>query len=91
MTDYSILPAHMREPMRLYIEHGVTPGSFTQCVLANDLMGALGRADDTNRERIFDICRFLYNEAPAACYGSTDRMFAWINRGGLHGMTEAAE
>ena len=75
--DYSRLPAHNRAGMQRYIEHGIAPGSFLSAVLSNDLMGALGKADEVNRAQIFDICVFLYNEAPAGCYGSAAKFKAW--------------
>lgn len=84
--DYRRLPEHMRETFRLYIENGIRPGSFTQAVLENDLMGAMGRADDINRVRLFDTCVFLRSHAPIGCYGSPERYADWIKSGGLRGM-----
>jgi hypothetical protein len=76
--NYSLLPAHMRDGFRLYIEQRIPMGDFGMAVVENDLMGAFGKADDINRERMFDICAFLYNEAPPACYGSKEAVAAWI-------------
>lgn len=84
--DYSMLPEHMRDAFRLYIEKGIPPGSFTQAVLSNDLMGAMGRADHINRDRIFDTCAFLANYAPIGCFGAPERVQDWIRAGGLIGM-----
>lgn len=89
MLNYNLLPHHMQEPFRLYIENGISPGSFATAVLENDLMGAMGRADDINRHRIWDICNFVHNEAPHTCHGSEERVEAWIATGGLYGMREA--
>lgn len=66
--------------MKLYIENGIEPGSFLTAVLENDLMEAFGRADDINRERLFDYCSFLYNEAPPACFGSKEKVKLWIKQ-----------
>lgn len=90
MFKYDDLPEHMQDGMRLYIERGIEGGSFMMAVLCNDLMGACGRADHINRERLFDYCNFLYNEAPSSCWGSSEKVEAWIARGGLHGNKEAA-
>ncbi len=38
-----------------------------------------GRADDTNRGRMFDIVAFLYNEAPGACWGSREKVQKWLD------------
>lgn len=83
--DYSELPEHMRDGMRRYIERGIEAGSFMTAVLSNDLMGALGKADDVNRHQLFAYASFLYNEAPRACHGSPEAVAAWIVQGGLNG------
>lgn len=83
--DYSGLPEHMRDGMRLYIERGVPPGSFLTAVLSNDLMGALGKADDTNLHALPAYGRFLYNEAPSPCFGSPEHVRDWCEAGGLAG------
>lgn len=36
--NYSILPEHMREGTRRYIEHGNRPGDFLYLVLSNDFV-----------------------------------------------------
>ena len=85
MFNYDKLPGHMQDGMRLYIERGIDAGSFMMAVLCNDLMGACGKADHINRERLFDYCNFLYNEAPSSCFGSPGKVAAWIAHGGLKG------
>ncbi len=70
MLNYSILPEHMREGIKLYIEHGVEPGDFAYAVLCNDLVGAYGRADSVNTARMRDWANFLYNEMPRGSWGS---------------------
>ena len=77
-TDYSILPKHMREGAKLYIERGIKPGSFMEAVICNNLTLACMYADDINRYRLFDIVNFFYNEAPSACWGSKEKMEKWI-------------
>ena len=89
--NYDLLPEHMQDGMRLYIERGVEPGSFITAVLCNDLMGALGKADDINRHRLFDYGLFLYNEVPSSCFGSREKVAAWVARGGLQGNTQKDE
>lgn len=84
--NYSGLPEHMRDAFRLYIEKGIPPGSFTQAVLSNDLMGAMGRADIVNRHAIFETCAFLANFAPIGCYGSPEHVKDWIAHRGLEGL-----
>jgi hypothetical protein len=74
------------EGLALYITHGIEPGSFLSAVLTNDLMGALGRADDQNVRLLREYGMILYNDSPSGCYGSPERFAAWIKAGGLNGM-----
>lgn len=85
--DYSLLPAGLRGGALRYIEQGILPGDFLQAVIRNDLAAAAGRADAGNRERLFDIVSFWYNEAPGQCWGSREKMEAWVEHGGAAGET----
>lgn len=76
--DYTLLPKHIREGFRLYIEEGEKPGGFISACLENKLVEAYGRADEVNQERMRDIVNFLYNEAPAPCWGSDEKVKNWI-------------
>lgn len=89
MVNYTSLPEYMRDGMQLYIEEGILPGSFLKAVLSNDLMGALGKADETNLAALPAYGRFLYNEAPCGCYGSPAVVASWCNSGGLNGIAAA--
>lgn len=79
--DYAadgLLPEHMRGAMQRYIENRIPPGSFLMAVLSNDLMDALGRADSVNRVRLRDIAVWLYNFSPSGCFGSVEKVRAWL-------------
>ena len=76
--DYSMLPPHMIEGARDYVENGLEPGGFLMAVLCNDLTGAFGRADSINREEMFTWASWLFNEAPSPCWGSPAKVRAWI-------------
>lgn len=54
------------------------PGGFVTAVLENNLREALGRADEDNRQDIFDIVSYCYNEIPEPCWGSEEKMKAWF-------------
>lgn len=84
--DYSLIPEHMRDGMRRYIENGIKPGSFQVAVLSNDLMEAFKRADDVNATAMQNYARFLYNHAPCGCFGSPAHVTDWIANGGLEGL-----
>jgi hypothetical protein len=83
------LPTHMHGGIARYIVRGIPPGSFLTAVLSNDLMGAFGKADDENRDALFEWARFIYNFAPTGCHGSPEKVSAWISSGGLLGKEAA--
>lgn len=70
--DYSEIPEHMVDGIKLYLEHGVLPGSFLVAVLCNDLVGACSKADRINKEFIFEWARFLYCHVSKNCWGSPE-------------------
>jgi len=75
--NYGLLPEHIRYGMQRYIEYGEIPGNFLQQVICNRLVHALGAADSINTEHMRDIVTFIYNEAPAPCWGSEKLMLKW--------------
>ena len=89
-VDYSLIPGHCQDGMRQYIEAGRPTGSFLRAVLENDLIESFRCADDINVCRIRDYLVFMHNYAPAMCYGSPEKVEAWINAGGMKGIRERA-
>lgn len=79
-----LIPGHMRSGVQLYIEHGAPPGGFLTAVICNDFAGAAGRADDINRSALGDYATFFYNFAPSECWGSAEKMDAWLQRHQQH-------
>ncbi len=75
-------PLHMMESLERYVEHGILPGNFLQAVLCNDLTMAVGRADSVNIHLIPEYVKYLYNEAPSACWGSPEKVRAWVTMKG---------
>jgi hypothetical protein len=61
-----------------YIANKREHGGFLTAVLRNDLVEAVGRADDQNLHIIPAIVAYLYNEAPSRCWGSPERVDAWL-------------
>ena len=80
MINYDRLPFGLRGAVYRYVEFGVPPGDFLTAVLCNDLRAACGLADDNNRGRLFEIVSWFYNEAPEPCWGSPERVRAWVER-----------
>lgn len=75
---YDLLPAHMRSGTKDYIEHGTPPGGFLRKVLENDLVGAFVAADAINSVQMEYWSIFLWNYAPTNCWGSPEKVDAWI-------------
>lgn len=81
--DYSALPEWAREGMKLYVEEHVEPGGGLRACLRNDLREAVGRVWDRMPETAQDLCllvSWLYNEAPGTCWGSKEKVDAWLAR-----------
>ena len=83
--QYYKLPGLLGPAMKRYVEEGIKPGSFLECVLVNDLAGTIGRADPVSLARINEIVSFIQWELPGDCHGSPAAYQAWIEKGGLNG------
>ena len=71
------IPVRMQRGLARYVIDGVKPGGFLRALLANDLVHAVGRADDENIRLLPNYVRFLYSEAPADCWGSELQLSTW--------------
>jgi hypothetical protein len=90
-ANWSGIPDYMRGGIERYVMRGVPPGSFLSAVFANDLMGAIGKADDTNVACIQAYARFIYNHTPPNCHGNAQIVANWCDAGGLVGMRAKSE
>lgn len=88
MIRYDRLPEHMQDDARAYVERGRLSGGFFRAVIGNQLVEAFGRADGVNAAAMQDWARWLYNDAPSACWGSPEKISAWIDSGGMTGSAE---
>jgi hypothetical protein len=84
--SFDMLPEHMREGARLWLEHGKMTGRFLTAVMENDLMEAFRTADHINVENMRVWADWLYNEAPIGSYGSPEAVRLWREAGGLRGV-----
>ena len=82
MTEYKFrefsIPERMMGAIDRYVKHGIEPGDFLSAIICNDLRGACGRADDENLRNIPAYVAYFYNEAPSLCWGSEEKMQAWM-------------
>ena len=76
------IPPRMWEGMCRYLDDHIRPGSFLQAIFANDLVNAMARADDENRDLLRNYAKFLHNELPGRgenCpWGSPEAVEAWL-------------
>jgi hypothetical protein len=79
------VPIHDHDSLIEYIVIGQPLGDFLEAVVENNLTEAIGRADETNRGKLFQICEWLYNNMPMSAWGSPAKYEAWIVEGGLEG------
>ena len=77
-VNYSLIPAHMRYGVEMYLEKGQRPGDFLLAVLENKLAESVARADNTNLNHIIEWAKFLYIEMPATSWGSKEKVEQWI-------------
>ena len=68
----------IKEAIDRYAKERCPVGDFLTAVLANDLMEAMGRADEDNRKDLFEICSYVYNHIPTMCHGSRKRVKEWL-------------
>lgn len=69
----------IKQSLERYAEHRIEPGGFLTAVLKNDLAGALGRADDINKHRLYEIVKYIWNELPSECWGSPEKVEKWLS------------
>ena len=83
--DYSLIKPDILESITDYADNRVPPGDFLRAVLENDLRESFQRADEDNIESMFDIVQFIYNEIPARCWGSPEKVRDWLGEGRIDG------
>lgn len=77
--DYDQIPPRMMAALRRYLDEHQPVGDFLTAVICNDLRGACGHADHENAGIIPVYVAYLYNEAPAASWGSQQKHSAWLS------------
>ena len=74
------VPEKTRETIENYIQKGWHPGSFVKSVLANDLVGAILKADDNNLMSIKEIVEYVYWCVPSDVWGSYEEVNKHLNK-----------
>jgi len=76
-STYSAIPEKTLITFKNYIDEGIQPGSFIQSLLANDLAGAVGRADSENKILLGRLVTFVNCQVPHPAKGSWEKVQKW--------------
>ena len=68
----------LKESLDRYVNDKIETGGFLRACLENDLTNAIGNADMENREKLWVIVNYIYNEIPASCWGSKEKVAKWL-------------
>lgn len=94
LSDHAIrrlndmVPGHLVEGIRAYVEEGRSTGHFLKAVFENDLFKAIAWADRNSMEGLESICRWIYSHAPSDCWGSQEKREDWMIHHGMLGMVD---
>jgi len=81
-----MIPTHMHDGIIEWILNGRPVGNFLRALFENDLAQAATRADASNRVLLYEYVMFLYNYAPAGCWGDDKLVEKWAAHRGLAGI-----
>lgn len=80
MSAIPRIPQLVQDGLARYIVDRTPTGGFLRAVLENDLCEACVRADLESRAALAEIVLWLYYNAPSECWGSPERVDAWLAR-----------
>jgi hypothetical protein len=75
-----LVPEDLQDGLRRYFLHGVEPGGFLKAVLSNDMMRALGLANENHAHFIVlrKLTWFIYNYTDSRASGSKGAVDQWL-------------
>lgn len=79
MPDASLIEPRFREAIDRYVGDGIPPGQFLRAVLANDLLGAINRGDESALDNLPHIVDYIYTRVPFAAWGNRVAVREWIS------------
>lgn len=81
-ADFSLYGEQMSGPMceaiELYLEKKILDDDFLEAIVCNSLSEACARADESNKRRLHVYVSYFYNHAPSTCWGSPEKVKAWL-------------
>lgn len=84
MIDYSRISPVTIECIQNFVHKRIPPRDFLYAVLTNNLLEAFATADSANTAAMADIVGYCYNKIPASCWGSREKVAAWLNNKQAH-------
>lgn len=72
------MPSDVKESLDAYAKVKRPTGGFLRAFLSNNLMDAIGRADDNNILCFHAIASYIYNNIPYTCHGSPKIVKEWL-------------
>jgi hypothetical protein len=75
------VPAKLLESLRAYVIERRVCGGFLMAVLRNDFHTAIGQADPESLASIREIAWYVANALPSDCWGSPEKVKAWLAKG----------
>ncbi len=76
--NYSLIRDEMLKGINRFVLLHEKKGHFLMGVLSNDLKESFARADGGNLKPLHEIVRYCYNEIPSVCWGSPEKVKAWL-------------
>ena len=74
-----MIPDYTRQGIDAYVKERRPIGDFLTAVLTNNLRASFQTADEENRANLFYVVNYCYNEIPSDCWGSPEKVQAWLN------------
>ncbi len=78
--EYDAIPPRILGALKRYVEERLPPGGFLYSVLKNDLFAAVAHADTQSMAGLHLLMIFLHCEVPAHCWGTPEKVHAWLDR-----------
>lgn len=79
IPNKTLIELRFKESIDRYVTYHCQTGGFLEAVLSNDLKESIGRADSEAIQNIPHIVAYLYNDVPAICWGSKEKVKNWLN------------
>lgn len=83
LIEYGQTLNNIGDSLKNYLEYGYPPGSFLTHLLYGDIYRSYQSADRWSKDYLSNIIGFIVNNLPQECYGSKDKVNAWIKSSGM--------